>query len=110
MGLRGELDEAYQKMGDLQEQLQNDLADKSMLAQTSEEAYNAGRREAEDELSLENTKLREMIEGLHAEVSAKTKLIAEANFRVSDLEKQMLRAKSQAQSQVSSSFHTDNQQ
>ena len=91
--LRGELDEAYQKMGELQEQLQNDLVDKSMLAQSSEEAYNAGRREAEDELSLENTKLREMIEGLHSEVSAKTKLIAEANFRVADLEKQMIRVK-----------------
>ena len=34
-----------------------------------------------------------MIEGLHSEVSAKTKLIAEANFRVADLEKQMIRVK-----------------
>ena len=54
---------------------------------SNEEAYNAGRREATEELSLENTRLRNMIENLHSDVSTKTKQIAEANFKVSDLEK-----------------------
>ena len=49
-----------------------------MAKQNSEEAYYAGRREATEELSLENTKLRNMIDSLHAEVSLKKKQIAEA--------------------------------
>ena len=42
-----------------------------MAKQSSEEAYFAGRREATEELSLENTKLRNMIDSLHADVSLK---------------------------------------
>lgn len=54
-----------------------------------EDAYNAGVRQATDELSLENEKLREMINTLHRQVSDKSKLIAESNFRIGDLEKQV---------------------
>jgi len=46
-------------------------------------------RQATDELSLENEKLREMIQTLHTQVSDKTKTIAEGNFKISDLEKQV---------------------
>ena len=92
--LRSELDNAYQKIGELQEQLQSEQADKSILANNSEEAYNAGRREATEELSLENTKLRQMIDGLHADVSAKQKKIAEADFKINDLRKQIERLSS----------------
>jgi len=50
-----------------------------------------GRREATEELSLENIKLRNMIDTLHSEVSVKAKLIAEAKFKISDLEKTLHR-------------------
>jgi len=87
--LRGELDEAYQKMGRLQEQQQLDRLEKSLLERGHDEAYREGYRQATEELSLENEKLRKMIENLHSEVSAKQKLIAEANFKIGDLEKQV---------------------
>lgn len=44
-----------------------------MLEHSSEQAYQVGRKEATEELSLENTKLRDMIDGLHTEVSQKAK-------------------------------------
>ena len=44
-------------------------------------------RQATDELSLENDKLREMVETLHRQVSDKSKVIAELNFKIGDLEK-----------------------
>lgn len=55
------------------------------MLHNSEEAYHAGRREATEELSLENTKLHEMIKNLHASISDKSKKIAEAYFKISDL-------------------------
>lgn len=54
------------------------MADRSTIANQSEEAYNTGRKEATEELSLENTKLRQMIETLHGDVSVKNKAVAEA--------------------------------
>ena len=64
----------------------------SIVTKGTEEAYAAGRKEATDELQLENDKLRGMIEALHSEVGQKQKLIAEGAFKISDLERRLGRA------------------
>lgn len=46
-------------------------------------------KQATEELSLENEKLREMIQSLHTQVSEKSKQIAESSFKIGDLEKQV---------------------
>ena len=51
--------------------------DRSTAKENSEEAYFAGRRDATEELSLENTKLRNMVDKLHSDLSLKQKQIAE---------------------------------
>ena len=75
--------------------MQSELADKSLLEHNSQDAYQAGRDAATEELSLENSKLRDMIENLHSEVSKKSKLISEATFKINDLEKQIQRVRDQ---------------
>ena len=69
--------------------MQEDLSSKSLIEHKQEDAYKAGMRQATDELSLENEKLREMIDTLHRQVSDKSKQIAESNLMIGDLEKQV---------------------
>lgn len=50
-----------------------------------DEAYYKGRKEGADEMTLENNKLREIIESLRSEVSVKGKKLVELQFTVDDL-------------------------
>lgn len=45
-----------------------------------DEAYFKGRKEASDEMTLENLKLREIIDSLRVEVSSKSKKLVEYQF------------------------------
>lgn len=66
------------------------------IALVRDEAMALGRKQAEDEVALENRKLREVIESLRAEVSMKSKRLIELQF---DSE-EVLKAKKKLQSEL----------
>jgi predicted secreted protein len=46
-----------------------------------------GRKQAEEEMQLENRKLREVIESLRAEMGAKSKRLIELQFEMEEIQK-----------------------
>lgn len=57
------------------------------LQSAKEEAYFKGRRDCSDEMTVEITKLRGVIDGLRADLSIKSKRVIELQFEVEELSK-----------------------
>ena len=62
--------------------MQQEAKDRSLILSEAEQAYVQGRREATDELTVENKRLLDMISQLHQEVSAKNKQVSELAYRL----------------------------
>jgi hypothetical protein len=66
----------------LQAKVQQEAKDRSLILSEAEQAYVQGRREATDELSVENKKLLDMINQLHQELNAKNKQMSDLAYRL----------------------------
>ncbi len=57
------------------------------VSQASENGFQLGRQSAEDELGMENRRLREVIDGMRQEMSGKQKRLIELQFEYEELSK-----------------------
>jgi hypothetical protein len=55
------------------------------LAKVRDESYYKGRKDASEEMTIENKKLREIIDSLRAETSTKGKKLIETQYEVEEL-------------------------
>ena len=86
--LKTKLAFAEKRVAALEEQLEESQTDAESYRKNNDEQYIVGRQEATEELSLENKKLRELIEDLRRESREQQRSVKELSFQKAELEKQ----------------------
>ncbi len=87
--LQDEASRLRSQLADLERQLSEKWQREvdTRLASAADGAFQMGRRQAEEEMSLENRKLREVIDSLRAELGVKSKRLIELQFEQEELQK-----------------------
>lgn len=91
--LKKELKNVKEQIGLIDERVRKELTEhhtqelETKLSKTRDEAYYKGRKEAAEEMTLENKKLREIIDQLRSEMSIKSKRVIELQFEIEELHK-----------------------